>query len=423
MKKLITFLSFCGLLTFGTLALAAPERVIHSFGNGNDGYDPRGGLIFDASGNAYGTTAGGGTFSEGTVFELSPTQSGPWTETILYNFAGGSDGAAPIAGLVFDAQGNLYGTTQSFGDCNGCGTVFELSPTGGGAWTETTIHNFSNTGSDGWNTQAGLVIDSQGNLYGTTQFGGSYIGTCANGCGTVFELSPDGGGTWTENIIFAFNESDGESPQTGLTFDSSGNLWGTVNTESGDGTVYELSPASGGTWNFSAAYNFCSPGCQDNIGGPSSGVIFDGQGNMYGETFGGGTGKSCTGGTGCGAVYELSPAGGGTWTLSAVHVFAPKDGRVPVGGVIFDPHGNLYGVAEYGWIPGPKCGKVGCGGVFELSPQGNGQWTETVLHKFGIRKDGKTPRVGVVMDAAGNLYGTTTAGGGAKGGTVYRVVH
>jgi uncharacterized repeat protein (TIGR03803 family) len=157
------------------------EKVLHSF-NGGDGANPAAGLIFDAAGNLYGTTTGGGTSGYGTVFELTPMGGGGWTETILYSFGNGTDGAIPYAGLIFDAAGNLYGTTFGGGPYGGAGTVFELTPTAGGGWTETVLHSFN--GGDGANPVAGLIFDAAGNLYGTTTGGGTYGG------GTAFELSP-----------------------------------------------------------------------------------------------------------------------------------------------------------------------------------------------------------------------------------------
>jgi uncharacterized repeat protein (TIGR03803 family) len=225
------------------------EKVLHSF-NDTDGAYSSAGLIFDKNGNLYGTTLEGGDYGCsasgcGTVFELTPTAGGGWTETVLLNF-NGSDGSGPQAGLIFDAAGNLYGTTVGGGtNCPpfGCGTVFELTPTAGGGWTEKVLHSFGN-GTDGANPFAGLIFDAAGNLYGTTYGGGTY--RCgASGCGTAFELTPAAGGSWTETVLYSFSRgNDGFEPEAGLIFDSAGNLYGTtaVGGTYDGGTVFELTP-------------------------------------------------------------------------------------------------------------------------------------------------------------------------------------
>ena len=218
--------------------------MLYSFNfNGTDGADPAAGLIFDAAGNLYGTTYGGGTYDWGTVFELTPAAGGGWTEKVLYSFLGGADGFFPAADLIFDAAGNLYGTT-GYGGAYDNGTVFELTPTGGGDWTEKLLHSFSYNlnGMDGTYPQAGLIFDAAGNLYGTTVGGGNYGG------GTVFELTPTAGGNWTETVLHNFNRNgtDGADPYAGLIFDGAGNLYGTTSFGDvyGDGTVFQLTPVS-----------------------------------------------------------------------------------------------------------------------------------------------------------------------------------
>ena len=219
--------------------------MLYSFiNNGTDGIVPDGGVIFDGAGNLYGTTFSGGTHSEGTVYELTPAGGGGWTEKVLHSFdQNGTDGAFPAAALIFDTAGNLYGTTAGGGTYSK-GTVFELTPVGGGTWTEKVLYSFGN-GTDGFSPYSGLVFDAAGNLYGTAYYGGTYSR------GTVFELSPGAGGTWTEKVLHSFgNGTDASQPFSGLTFDTAGNLYGT--TEVGGahtaGTVYELTPAGGGTW-------------------------------------------------------------------------------------------------------------------------------------------------------------------------------
>jgi uncharacterized repeat protein (TIGR03803 family) len=218
------------------------ESLLREFHPGLYGIVPGGPLIFDADGNLYGTSASGGTDSRGTVFELSPAGEVGWMETVLYSFVENS-GFTPNGGLVFDANGNLYGTT-AIGGANcayiySCGTLFELSPAGDGSWTETTIHSFSQTATDGFDPNGGLIIDSSGNLYGTTAKGAAYNG------GIVFELTPTASGNWTETVLHSFGRAkDGKSPRSSLVFDSSGNLYGTTAEGGldGVGTVFEITP-------------------------------------------------------------------------------------------------------------------------------------------------------------------------------------
>jgi uncharacterized repeat protein (TIGR03803 family) len=184
-------------------------------------------------------------YGKGTVFELAPKLGGGWTEKVLHVFGNGSDGQLPSGSLVLDSAGNLYGTTTS-GGAHLAGTVFELSPRANGAWIEKILHNFNNNGPDGYDTfLSGVILDSSGNLYGTTAFGGTH------GLGTVFELSPQSGGGWTERILHNFNNdgADGTEPISGLTLDSAGNLYGTTSAAAGgtpNGTVFELKRKPGG---------------------------------------------------------------------------------------------------------------------------------------------------------------------------------
>jgi uncharacterized repeat protein (TIGR03803 family) len=223
--------------------------VLHTFTGGSDGSFPEAGLIFDSAGNLYGTTEIGGTYNAGTAFKLSPASGGGYTEMVLHSFTYGSDGAVPTAGLIFDSAGNLYGTTSYGGNpTSNSGAVFELSPASGGGYTETVLHNFTG-GSDGGNPYASLVLDSAGNLYGTAEGGGT------SNNGTVFKMSPASGGGYTETVLYSFTGgSDGQSPEGGLIFDSAGNLYGTTNTggTSRIGTAFEILTAV----TFPATYNF-----------------------------------------------------------------------------------------------------------------------------------------------------------------------
>jgi uncharacterized repeat protein (TIGR03803 family) len=311
---------------------AAADNVLHSFQGGTDGSYPQAGLTSDAAGNLYGTTFQGGTVGVGTVFELTPAGGGTWTEKVLYSFSG-ADGNGPFGGVIFDAAGNLYGTTIGGGTYL-AGTAFELTPAGGGTWTEKGLWSFGN-GTDGTSPAAGLIFDAAGNLYGTTQTGGT------NGGGMVFELTPAGGGTWTEKVLYNFgNGTDGEQPAAGLIFDAAGNLYGTTafGGTSSKGTVFELTPAGGGTWTEKVLFRFNVTGGAN----PQAGLIFDAAGNLYGTTFGGGAYN-------LGTLFELTPAGGGTWTEQVLHNFGNgTDGSGPWAGLTFDAAGKLYGTTRYG---------------------------------------------------------------------------
>jgi uncharacterized repeat protein (TIGR03803 family) len=368
---------------------ASNFKTLHGFTGGNDGRDPSGALIFDQAGNLYSTTQGGGSGS-GTIFELTPNQDGSWTETVLYSFAGGEDGARPFASLIFDSAGNLYGTTYEGGK-DGAGTIFELSPNQDGSWTETVLHSFNRA--DGGGPTAGLVFDSEGNLYGPTTQGGE------QGAGTIFQLTPNSNGSWTESVIHSFNGKDGSYPDHGgLIFDADGNLYGTANAGGADGygVVFKLTPNANGTWTEAVLHNFT--GANDG-GGPESTLIFDKSGNLYGTTRDGGAHR-------VGVAFELTPKTGGTWTETVLHQFTGgKDGAAPYEGVIFDQAGNLYGTAEKGGNLS-ACGSQGCGVVFKLAPNSKGGWSETVLHAFADHP-GAFPNGALIFDGSGNLYGTT----------------
>jgi uncharacterized repeat protein (TIGR03803 family) len=321
------------------------EKVLYSF-NGQDGAEPVASLIFDAKGNLYGTTSGGGANGAGTVFELTSSQ-GTWTEKMLYSF-NGQDGAEPEGGVIFDAKGNLYGTTTQGGTYDD-GTVFELTPSHG-EWTEKVLHSFNPNGRDALFPEAAVISDSKGNLYGTTYGGGTY------GAGAVFELTPGSKGTWTAKVLhsFNFNGKDGIVSEAPPIFDAKGNLFGTT-TAGGtydEGTVFELTP-SNGKWREKVLYSF-----NHNSGGSVlfAPLTFDAKGNLYSSTFVGGAYSY-------GTVFELMPGTGGKWTEQVLHSFDPSggDGLLSTAGVVFDKKGNLYGTTYEG-------GASGNGIVFEISP-------------------------------------------------------
>jgi hypothetical protein len=420
MKRRIT-LTFsaiaCALLLTTCVYAASPKlQVLHSFSGGADGSSPVANLVSDAAGNLYGTTLYGGSKTNcrgdaplgcGVVFELSPPKApgGTWTETVLYRFSGEADGAVPAAGLVLDQAGNLYGTASEGGNVNdslcvagsltlGCGVVFELSPQPGGTWTETPIYTFQG-GADGAMPLGNLIFDSLGNLYGTAYFGGGTLG-CGSGdligCGTVFELSPNGSPTWTETTLYAFqNRSDGGVPTAGLTFDKSGNLYGTT----GLGGPFELMPAGQGQeWTISILYPVSA----------HSGLIFDSLGNLYGAAS-----------DGAGSVFELSPSGGGSWTESTLYSFGSGRASDPLAGLVFDSSGNLYGTLSGQY----------CGAVYRLENQG-GLWNEAELDFFKNGKGPCQPEASLIFGKWGAAYGTSFAGGTCKGryacGTVFGIL-
>jgi len=334
---------------------------------------------------------------------------------VLYAFWGsnqghGGDGEAPRARLVRDAAGNLYGTTLRGGSCGGggtCGTVFKVDKSG----KETVLHMFMRHG-DGTYPDAGLLLDATGNLYGTTPTGGSAT-TCGNsGCGTVFKVDTSG----TESVLYNFvGPPDGADPEAGLIRDAMGNLYGTTagGGAAGYGTVFKIDASGTET----VLYSFTGP---PDGAYPYAGLAMDASGNLYGTTREGGTGQ-CTqpgNGVGCGTIFKLDTTG----TESVLYSFAgPPDGGNPYAGLIMDAKGNLYGATSEGGSGQCKQSGnvVGCGTIFKLDTTG----TESVLYSFSGAPDGAYPYAGLVMDAKGNLYGTTEGGGSSGGGygTAFKV--
>jgi uncharacterized repeat protein (TIGR03803 family) len=395
-------------LVCGNLRDGVVQLLLH-FGLRRRGI-PAGGLVFDSKGNLYGTTNAGGTGQGcadqgtgcGTVFELIPN-NGKWTEKVLYNFCPVNgmcpDGYSPSGSLILDRDGNLYGTTTSGGTVSGGGTVFELTHKNG-KWTEKVLYSFGYS-PDGSDPEAGLVFDKYGNLYGTTFFGGT------KDSGTVFELMR-GNGKWTEKILYNFaGYKNGGNPRFPVILDKAGNLYGTIveGGAYGDGLVFEL-VLDKGRWTQKWLHSFNHDG-KDGIGpGP---VIVDNVGNLYGTTANGGADTSGCNGYGCGTVFELMH-NNSKWTEKVLHSFDGKDGHGSETNVIFDNVGNLYGTTYEGGTDSSGCNGFGCGTVFELTPN-NGKWTEKLLHSFGSTPDGAQPSGNLIRDAAGNVYGTTEAGG------------
>lgn len=366
--------------------LSWQETVLYSFGSEQpDGLNPyRASLVMDDAGNLYGTTPEGGILSTecsgnpapywcGTVFQLVPptTKGGSWTRNLIYEFlsSGDDDGIWPLAGLILDKQGNLYGTTEAGG--YGVGTVFELTPpnTQGGSWTESVLYNFGVPASDGAWPTSNLLMDHDGNLFGTTALGG----TAACACGTVFELSPPkAGGVWTEKTLYSFQAgSDGNSPN-GLIVNKDGTFYGTTQGGWGNscgfglsycGTVFQLKPPSvrGGAWQETVLHNFTGGGDGST---PYGNLILDPGGRLFGTTWSGGNG--CTGHD-CGTVFELFQRDN-TWVEKVLYAFKDKaDGALPLAGLTLGNNYKLYGTAPAG---GVNCDSIyfsGCGVIFEIS--------------------------------------------------------
>ena len=426
-SQLILFIALAGFISgVANRALAGTETTLHSFAAQGHGASPQGGLISDAAGNLYGVSARGGAYNFGTVFEFVPNQHGGWDQKILHTFMGGNDGIYPEGQLVFGADGNLYGTTYwggNVGGClwGGCGTVFELKHNSDGSWTESILQNFSN-GKFGGDLESGLVFDKAGNLYGTSRVGG------ANQGGIVFELSPSTGGTWTETIVYGFPYGGGNAPPPNepagrIVFDDAGNIYGVVGggngCPGGCGAVYELSPASGGNWNLTILHNFAGPPSDGAF--PDAGLIMDQAGNLYGTTTDGGSGTGTGCNYGCGTVFKMTPTGNGQWTESTLYNFqGTNDGKAPESELTFDAAGNLYGTTyDGGGLGTGTCTNGGCGTVFELTPSG-GQWNETQLWQFSGITDGASPSSGVLLTPTGQLFGETYSGSNAgQNGTVY----
>jgi uncharacterized repeat protein (TIGR03803 family) len=405
----------------------AAERVIYNFTGGNDGIGSND-LIADRAGNLFGTTFnGGGSAGAGTVYEISPPvqPGGAWTETILFSFsyAALDSGIGPLGRLVMDSAGNLYGTTW-LGGPQGGGVAFELSPPAvqGGAWTYSLLYAFGGAGLS--SPELGLALDKAGNLYGTTASGGT--GACGGGCGGVFKLAPPSqpGGAWTETVLFNFSGTfeTGGGTSGGLTMDARGALYGTTYRGSGGqaGTVFRLTPPNtkGGHWTHTVLYAFA--GFADGAD-PQAEVVFDKNGNLYGVTsYGGSGGPNCFGSP-CGTVFQLTPTPTGPWTHTVLYSLnGGTDSGYPERSLTLDAAGNLFGTAGIGGDPSCTGGNGdGCGTVFRLAPPAvqGGSWTETILHRFAGGTDGVA--AGGLTSGKGRLLYGPAAGGANNDGLVF----
>lgn len=388
-----------------TLASAQTFQVLHTF-QGPDGAGPQAApVIVDRAGDIYGTTDVGGagncrSMGCGTAFVLN--KSGK--EIALHSFRG-PDGAFPEAGLLRDSRGNIFGTTDSGGSesgaCGGeggCGVAFRFSPKG-----KEVEYKFQGA-PDGDGPQGSLVEDASGNFYGTTEYGGEYQ------FGTVFKID---GTTGKESVLYSFTGGgDGGFP-FGVILDSTGDLYGVAQGGGccDSGVAFKIDPAGNETVLADLDY-------------PDSVLLLDSQGNLYGTTAGGGHG-TCT--LGCGTVFELLPQPGGNWSDKTLYEFCSLpnciDGQEPVGGLVRDSQGNLLGTTIRGGSYQNCLGSgEACGVVFKLDPAGN----ETVLHNFSGGSDGAFPDAGLATDTLGSLYGTTQAGGAScygqyTCGTIFKI--
>ena len=386
---------------------------VYSFTNGADGGGPASGLLIDNNGAMYGTAFSGGAMGFGVVYKIVPTSAHKtaWTEQVLWNFTGGTDGCVPYGALVSDDAGALYGTTSACGAGDGSGTVFKLTPppSGVGAWTESTIWTFSRA-IDGSSPSAGLIIDGAGNLYGTTELYG------AHGFGAAFELSPPASSqsSWAENVLWSFtNGADGGRPKANLLLDSKGNLYGTASRGGAKnvigGTVFMLSPPqNGGGWTETTLYSFSGP---DGLH-PNSSLIADASGALYGTAPFGGT-------SGQGVAFKLVPpaVAGGAWSETTIWNFsATAAGAYPYSGFLADKNGVLYGTT-YGYSPVYFYNIPST--IYSLQPPvaGSNSWTGTVLASTqnSIGTDLLQP---LSADPQGRLFTTATQVGGLHESTL-----
>ncbi|HEV3510663.1 MAG TPA: choice-of-anchor tandem repeat GloVer-containing protein [Candidatus Sulfotelmatobacter sp.] len=387
-------------------ASAQSEAVLHSFSGSPDGAYVQSSALLPMGGSWYGVTEFGGTYDHGTIFKLTDS-NGTWDESILYNFAGGSDGSYPIGALIADKAGNLYGVTNSGGAQN-AGVVYELSYTDG-SWEQAVLHNFG-SGSDGTNPQGPLVFDSHGNLFGTTVTGGGLNG------GTVYEMTLVNG-VWNEKVLHSFGgTNDGYLAYGGLTLDAKGNVFGTTPVGGsnpclglGCGIVFELVAANGYSEN--TIHQFV--GGADGIN-PNSKLAMDTSGNLYGSTlYGGGRGQCAAGivTTTCGTIFELSPGSNGAWSEKILHRFGGGTGESePNSPLILDRNGNLYGETAQT--------SSSNGTLFALLPRTGGGWALKLLFTFD-GSNGANPQGGLRIGPGGVLYGTTIYGGANNYGVVF----
>jgi uncharacterized repeat protein (TIGR03803 family) len=380
---------------------ANTTTLIYSFAGDTDGEYTDTELVLDGAGNLYGTSVQGGTFGGGTVFQVTPAG----VHTVLYNFTGGADGGEPYKGVTLDANGDLYGTavTGGGGSCEGgCGVLFKLTNSGG-TWTQSVVHTFTG-GIDGSGPGSPVSIDKFGNIYGTTPTGG------ANGVGVVYRINPDGSGGWKFRVIHTFTGgADGSGGSAGrLLIDAQGNLYGvcTVGGANGFGTVYKMS-SNQGVWQLQTLYAF-----KDSPDGalPYGGLVLDNHGSLYGTTY-------YAGANDFGTVYKLSP-NNGSWTERVLYSFKGGiDGASPISSLAGDNAGHLYGTTSEG-----GAAACGCGVIFKMSRGSTGRWVESVVYRFPGTPHPGFAYNGMIRDMAGNFYGATVHGGSNNDGAIYQFI-
>ncbi len=416
---MVTVLVLAAVVATGASAAAQTESILYTFGGSPDATEPRGGLVADAAGNFYGSAYSGGVYGAGAVYKLSPSAvaGGTWIETVIYSF-NNVTGDFPLGNLAVDRQGNLFGTTSYGGDptCL-CGTVFKLKApaVAGGTSSFRNLHSFTKTSGDGAYPQVGVVLDSKGSVYGTATQGG------ANGMGMAYKIASAGNG-FVETILLSFDlTTRGYSGP--LIFDATGNLYGAALNGGtyGRGSVIELSPPASGTgsWSVTVLTTFRAGTSTGYY--PDGPLIQDAQGQLYGTNMSGG--RLNGGQAGAGTIFRLTPpvSAGGPWTVSTLYSFTGgSDAATPFSGLTLSRQTGVF----YG-ITGNGANYTGCGVIFQLVPPAiaGGQWTESTFHTFVQSPDGCYPSSSPTLDAAGNLFGATFEGGGiANSGVVYEVV-
>ncbi len=395
----LTLMAFLLLAPPSSAWAAVEYKVLHSFGSGSDGAGPFGPLAFDGKGNLYGVTGGGGDGCGdggcGTVYQLSPGSGGKWKETVLYN----ATFESPAGGLVVDASGNIYGTASV---AYATGGVFELSPSSGG-------YSF-NVLYSGGDSGPGLLRDDLGNLYGE-------MGPGQEHDGAIGELSPGSRG-WTYTQLYGVCCNNGIGPPAPPIWDGKGNMFGTMtaggiykgcNWSGGCGVIYEMTPNGDGTWTYRVLHLFLEHNPKDGQN-PRSGLLMDKSGNFYGATVVGGP-------YGDGTVFKLAYKGG-HWQETILYDFPNCiDGCGVAGTLAMDKHGNLYGTAGGGT---GNCGES-CGVVFKLSSQKNGKWKYSVVFDLNPETGGSQPFYGVTLDGKGNMFSVTSRGGKYGFGTAFEI--
>lgn len=384
-------------------------KVLHNFGSSNDGNVPAGPLLLDSHGNLYGMTGGGpGQYGKGIAYELAPQSTGGWNEKILYTFAGGSNGAIPWGGLILGTSDTLYGTLE--GSTADAGTVFSLTRKASG-WSYDILYTDGIARADG----PGLVLDGLGNLYGSIGSGQDFAGAIGE------LSPDSGTWTYTELYTFCGQSGcpQGVGPLAPPIWDTKGNLWGAAVeggiTESpcftsfGCGVIFEMTPNGDGTWSYNVMHEFASSSTDGQW--PYGSLVRDGAGNFYGSTWLGGAYNN-------GTIFEFSNVGG-VWQEKILYDFPHCiEGCMVEGTLARDKAGNLYGTAAGGIN---SCAGYSCGVVFKLAPQKNGTWKYSVLADLSETTGGLQPFYGVILDGSGNLYGVTSSFGKYGAGTAFEL--